>query len=473
MPFDSFLGRNLAAGIATDALEPSKKVNSPPEPSRRLLRVIGRAGWASLLVLFIVFLIQQVLLISQGQTDFCQDYIGAQRLLQNLPIYTPLHCWRGILIVPTPQEFDTHPPFTVLLFLPFGLLSKVQATAVWGFLCLTTYLLSGVILLEVLGWRTLRGLALFVAGSALWAPFLHAQLYLNLPQMLFLLLVGAWWLEQHGHQRWAGILLGLAGLIKIWPLGLLLWAMMRRQWGLAVTGGITFLLGSGLALIILGPEAYIGYLGPVQANELYWIPNPNNGSLMGALVRPMTGDPAYHVAPLFLGLSLQTGVRVSEILAGGFLLAILVFLWWTSQRLQHQTQHFLGQGVLIVAFLLVFPLNWDASWIVLLLPLTMILLTLRQVQRPPRWWFTGFGASLLLLVIPQNWSVSFSFLLLKATSPLLVGTGIVSMGIGAYAQLLLLSLQVWLLWQACRPERHPMPSIKALVPDEEVHLREV
>ena len=179
--------------------------------------LLGTTGWATLLVLGLLVLIWQVVLTSQSHSDFCQDYIASLRLLQGQPPYQPLHLWPGYRACTMPIDYDIHPPFLMLFFAPLALLPKVPAFLIWGFLSLAAYLASGLLLLRALGWYSLRGVALFVAGSVLWEPLIEAEGIQNLGQVLLLLLVVAWLLERRGRAGWAGGMLGLATLMKLWP----------------------------------------------------------------------------------------------------------------------------------------------------------------------------------------------------------------------------------------------------------------
>src|SRR5262249_20582791 len=149
--------------------------------------------------------------------------------------------------------------------LPFGLLPRMPAYIFWGLMCLLCYLVTGYLLLREVGWLSLRGTALFVFASLCWPVFRGAEQFQNLPQLTTLLLVVAWLLERRGHTRWAGGILGVASLLKIWPAVFLASALIRRRMQLACTGGLTLLLGTLLTLPFLGPEAYGTYPDAVRA----------------------------------------------------------------------------------------------------------------------------------------------------------------------------------------------------------------
>ena len=336
-------------------------------------------GWGALLALGLSLLVWQVVLTSQGTNDFCQDYIAAQRLVHGEMPYLPLHSWAGYSACPVALPYDAHPPLSILFFVPFALLPKTSAALLWGLCSLVAYLTSGVLLLKELGWRVLPGMALFTLGSSFWTPLALAQQTQNLEQLLLLLLVAAWFLERRGHSGWAGALLGLAAALKLWPVGLLLGALIWRRWRLALVSGAVICLALAVTLMVPGPAAYAAYLGPVRVSELNSVPARASISLVGAIARVFIGYPAHpSLPPLVTGLSLPSAVLVGEIIAMLFLLLVLAMLWWKSKREPGPAAALLGQGVLITALLLTFPLSWYQSLIVLLLPLTTMLLALRQ-----------------------------------------------------------------------------------------------
>jgi hypothetical protein len=361
------------------------------------------ALWGVLLTLGMIPLVLQVPAVSQGTSDFCQDYIASARVLHGLAPYLPLHCWSALIKIPAPVEYDAHPPFSILLFLPLALLPKVTATMIWGFGCLAMYLLSGALLLRALGWLSLRNAALFVLGSLLWPPSILAENVQNFAQLLLLLLISAWLLGRKKHDSWAGWLLGLASLFKIWPVLLLVESLIQRRWRLALVGGVTIALGLLLTLGILGPGAYAAYIGPVQANEHYWIPSEGNISLTGAVARPLLGDVATPLPSIIQGIPPEQAVLLGEILAGSLLIGTLFFLWWCRRKTISEVTELLSQSLLITVSLLVFPITWLWGLITILLPCAMLLLALRLLPRPPRWWFVLLAAGVLPMLLHHSW----------------------------------------------------------------------
>lgn len=418
-------------------------------------KLLYRLTWGLLLLGGLFFLILQVVFISQKPvTDFCQDYQAARYVLQGLSPYLPVHCGSAYGRLPAPVEYDAHPPFSVLLVLPLGLLPKLSASLLWGLVCLASYLAAGWLLLKELGWRSLGGIALFVAGSAVFPSFIDAEKIQNFGQILTLLLVAAWVLERRGHATWAGALIGLAGLLKIWPAALLLGALLLRRWPLVRSGAVTLVAGSLLALLVLGPSANLAYLGPVQANEQYWVPSEVNLSVVGVVVRPLAGyhgptNPSYVIPSLVQGFSLAGAVLLGEIVALAFLMGTLVFLWWQRKQQMSEAGQLLSYGLLVTVMLLVFPTTWYWSMITLLLPGATLFLALRRIHRPPTWWWLALEASLLMpfgLDFPIGWAAGT----LLHTYPAGFFTGWIALlfDLPTIGVLVFSGLQAWLLWQA-------------------------
>jgi hypothetical protein len=437
-----------------ESIPPGRR--APLSSRARLFWLLSTTGWAAALTLGLLVLIWQVVLVSQSHSDFCQDYIASMRLLQGQPPYQPLHLWPGFRACTMPIDYDIHPPFLMLFFAPLALLPKVPAFLVWGFLSLAAYLASGVLLLRELGWYSLRGVALFVAGSLLWEPLIEAEGIQNLGQVLLLLLVVAWLLERKGRAGWAGTLLGLATLMKLWPAAFLLGAVGRKQWRLAVFGGLTILGGVALTFIAPGPGTYLLYLGPIQSAALTSVPNETNISLVGLLTRPWTGfrdplwSPAFVFPPLARGLNLTQSVHLGEAVAGLLLVGVIVLIAWCMRRAPTEPVALLGEGLLVIALLLVFPYGWYAGLITLLLPGTTLILALRQLPKLSRWWWALLGVAVVPLIRPEITVALYPHWMPALQRAGLAGWGTVLVDIPTFALLLLTGVYASLLWWASK-----------------------
>ncbi len=437
-------------GPAQGTHDKNASIETPNTSRAHLLWLLRVVGWGVLLVLCGLMLVNQVFTASREMSDFCQDYTAARRLTQGIPVYLPLRCWSdsGIVHVPAPLEYDAHPPPSILLIWPLSLLPMVPAAALWGLISLAAYLTSGFLLLRALGWRSLRNFALFVVGSLFWQPFIYSQTLQNTGQMLLVLLVGAWLLERR-NAGWAGALIGLAGLLRVWPAVLLLVALIQHRWRLFWSGITTLLLGTIVTTLAMGPGAYAAYLGPVRASELYWIPTEGNISLVSAVVRPLTGyrDPPLVLSPLVSGVGLEQAALLGQILAGILLVAALVLLWWCGRRAPGEPVNLLSQGLMVTVLLLIFPLTWLWELILLLLPLTTIILALRQLPRPPRRWFALVALGLLPQLGPYYLNAFLEWLASRQVQGL-AGSETLLFGVPTYGLLLFAGAQAWLLWKA-------------------------
>jgi hypothetical protein len=290
-----------------------------------------------------------------------------------------------------------------VLFAPFGLLAQIPATLLWGFLSLAAYMVSGWLLIRALRWKVLPGLGLFAIGSVLWQPVIQATEYLNLEQVLLLLLVGVWLLKRRRKDTWAGVLLGIASLLKVWPLVILVIPLLQRRWRLVVVTASVTLLGCSLALLLEGPSAFLDYIGPVRVIEQAWVAagKVENISIVGAVTGLLTRyrGASAPLIPLVPGIKPGMAVFVGEVLGAILLGCGMWLLWWKRRTLQGEVGDLLAFSLVLTLILLAFPLTWPASIIVGLLPVTTLVVALRHQIRPPGWWWWILGTSLVLMNI--------------------------------------------------------------------------
>jgi hypothetical protein len=91
--------------------------------------------WLTLLCIGVgSFVLGTIRAATGSQTDFCQDYSSAVALLHGQAVYHPIHCNNAYLYLPGRVEYNSHPPTSIVLFAPFGLLAEIPATLLWGFL---------------------------------------------------------------------------------------------------------------------------------------------------------------------------------------------------------------------------------------------------------------------------------------------------------------------------------------------------
>jgi hypothetical protein len=202
-----------------------------------------------------------------------------------------------------------------------------------------------------------------VALLLICSPFRQqvGQGQLNLP--LLLLLTGIWLADRSGRLCWAGVLLGLATAVKLFPGFLFLYFVARREWKAVVVGTLSVVLLTGLTAVVLGPSTYQAYVSEVLPEVDRFRSGWINASLAGFWTKLF--DPATdheRVQPVW---------RVPVLARLGWLLSALLIVGlvgWTAWQARTQEQRDRAFGLAVTGMLLVSPITWDHYFLLLVLP---------------------------------------------------------------------------------------------------------
>jgi uncharacterized membrane protein len=210
--------------------------------------------------------------------------------------------------------------------------------------------------------------ALLTLALALWPPTLHCFEKGQWSIWLAALLAAGLRSFEAGRPRRAGLAFGLAAALKVTPVVLLGFLLLRRRRAavaLLVTGGLAALV----ALVAVGPGAWMAFLAESPHNAAVWAPwIANTASLDGVYTRLLTSNPfsqAWFVAPRFAAAAFGlTELALLAAALGGAL---------PSRRHRAMTQA--SERRLLAAWLtlpvLLNPLGWSHVVLMLLAPLAV------------------------------------------------------------------------------------------------------
>ncbi|MBA3825166.1 MAG: DUF2029 domain-containing protein [Ktedonobacterales bacterium] len=347
-------------------------------------RAAGPQRWGRWL--FVAFLLAEVALIALTRLtaaapnggDLCRDFVDAQRLLHGQDPYAPFASCGDL-------HHSPHPPLALLLVVPLAWLPIGAAAFVWDLLMLAA--LGGALWLV---WDELRPqvdprwVAVGLAVILVWTPLQDTWLEAQIGPLVLLLLVLAWRARRHGQAALAGGWLAVATLIRVYPVLLFAYPLLRREWRLA-RGGV--IVGGVITLVTLplfGVPSYLRYLfveAPGASAE--WVNDAHNVAWRGWLGSVFVGSNTIH--PLLAA----AGV-VGPLFGSGVVVALAALLWrgWNARAavlgtVKDDAVWLLG----IPVMLLVSPLAWPHYFTVLLLPWLVVLADAARARRmtPSAW----------------------------------------------------------------------------------------
>jgi hypothetical protein len=307
-------------------------------------------------------------------TDFYQEWASARNYLRGEFLYTDQRATiPGYLqkqdLSPHDQtiEVNAHPPTAVLLAVPLARLSYQNAALVWNVASL------GMLLLSL--WLVCKGLRIRVS---IWSVFPAATLLLfctpllmqlrlgQLNLVLLLLLVGAWAADRSRRPWLAGVCLGTAAAIKLFPAFLFLYFVFRGQWKSVIAGAISVLALGAFTAALFGVETFQYYFFTVVPRVAKFRGLWANASVVGFWTKLFDPPHEYpRVVPIWpnkgaawLGIVLSCSV-------------IVVILASAIRRAKSLPERDLAFGLAVTAMLMVSPITWDHYLLLLLVPLAV------------------------------------------------------------------------------------------------------
>lgn len=357
-----------------------------------------------LLIIFIIsFFIQFRITRSQTKVnDLCQDYLVSKFFLTSQPIYQLFPaklCWQNDY--PFGYQYSPHPPTSILLILPLAFLNLYQATLIWDILNIFLYFFSLIILFKIAGKVNYKAVIIAFCISSLWIPLYigYASRNFNFV-ILFLLSLALYSIPR--NPKISGFLIAIASMFKLWPIIFLGLGILNKKYlNYFISGVITFMLGTLISLAIFGPNTYLDYINKALPYEHLFLPYINNVSLTSMLEKSSIGItlPYYPPPPM--------------IIKNIIFLTYFILLTLTLTRIFHffvikrnsipvEKLSYITYSTFMVFVFVFFPLTWDGSSFLLLIPLSILIRYLKSFKPYlNRISLTQLSLGYILLWMPQ------------------------------------------------------------------------
>ena len=340
--------------------------------------------------------------------DFEAEWLSARNYFANVAVYEPRDesvrrypdgpVLRGLV----GGETNPHPPTSILVTLPVGLLTYANAFFAWNVVSLMALVTSLLLISRSLSitWnaaRVLRVYSLALVCSPLNAQTYHGQLNL----LLLIMIVGAWAADRRGGAATAGILLGAATVIKLFPGLLFIFPALQRRWRVLAWGGLTMGALTLATVATLGTSAFRDYFATSAPTISEWRSAWGNLSLFGLwskLFDPSARQAAGLVNPVWRN---ETIARFATVASD---LALLAVLAYTVARARSRPQRDVAFSLAVIVTLLVSPVLWSHYLVLLLLPIVVLWTTLPASSALR--WTVGIMAC-VLWINPGIWWLLF------------------------------------------------------------------
>jgi hypothetical protein len=322
--------------------------------------------------------------------DFFQEWSSARNFFEGRPIYDSLEtAYDRYLGYPRTADqhmavrINGHPPTAVLIALPFGLLSYPDALLAWNLLSLAATAGGIALVCWQLNWRP--GVwAIFPVMIALLLCFPFRQ-HIRLGQLnlLLLLLISATWAaDRRGHWVWAGIWLGSATAIKIFPGFLILYWLLQRWWrprerlwrpaAMTLASFAAFTLAT---VAVLGTEPFHDFatkaLPAIRPSWSGW----SNLSLTSYWIKLFDPAASERVTPIVASTTIAwTLVAASSAI-------VLALLVTAARKTNCASTDFLFAAT-VLGMLLLSPVTWSHYLVILWLPAAILWPAIFKLRTP-------------------------------------------------------------------------------------------
>jgi hypothetical protein len=304
--------------------------------------------------------------------DFAQEWLAAKNYWAGTPVYAPQTqsfaqhtniVTDGGIVIP----WNAHPPASVLLSLPFGLLPYREAHLVWNLISFCLLLVSVWVILRELNlrfrfWWVFPAIVVLLLAYPVYIHILQGQLNF----LVLFLLTLAWVADRRDYTGWAGVAVGLATALKLAPGFVFVYFLFARRWRAILTGGAAFLAVNAVTLGFFGWSEFLTYIYQAVPSVTTYETTWRNVSLVGYWLRIFNPQPQEKIIPLIYSPAVSWGLlMVSRLLVIG----AVAWLAWRAQSVARRDRAFAAS---IVGMLLLSPVAWTHYFVLLAVPIALM-----------------------------------------------------------------------------------------------------
>lgn len=329
--------------------------------------------------------------------DIAQDAAAARLFVAGVNPYGPVirEAHAALLDVPVAGTFPhfPHPPFSLLVSFPLAFVPFEVGAGLWfGFTLALIVLFAALLAGEAAPgtasatWRTTLLLLL-------WPPVLYNLEKGQWSILLAVLLAAGWRALSRGHSRAGAAWLGAAAAVKVFPVVIGAYLVLRSVRLAAWFGGVGVVL-TAVPLVWIGVDAFPAFIAESRSNMPYWESFPSvMFSIHGALSRLLVGgqwaEPWTH-APL--------AARVIEAVVVAGLLGTAV--WMSLQARRSRIDEAVAFAGWVVLLPMLNPQSLGHNGVLVALPLVLLARTLERSSAAWQRW--TWAAALVLVSLPKQ-----------------------------------------------------------------------
>lgn len=293
-------------------------------------------------------------------TDLGQDYHAASALRAGNSIY---------------DGINHHVPFVAVLSTPLTFMEFRTAFILWG--ALSIVLLFVCIFIVARGLELKLGLWwLILPGMMLsWYPFVAHVALGQWSLIIATLIFGAWLAMKKGKDNSAGLLLGVAAAIKLFPGIFGLYLLVQRRWRALAFMMLAFSSCTLVSLAVVGFNDFRAFIySDILSNSSNFVRYPLNHSLWGMTYRLFTSNG--YVAPLIDAPAIAHAVTT--------LLCLMIcgVLFLGTRRTVNEHAKDIAYSATAVAMLIISPLTWQHALVILVLPFGILFVLSNAINSP-------------------------------------------------------------------------------------------
>ncbi len=253
-----------------------------------------------------------------------------------------------------PDYFSNYvyPPFVVLFFVPFALLSLPTASILFLVISVVSYFLGIYFCLKAITKLSFGSFAFIAALGMVSFPtkFTLGMGQVNL--LIFFLLSLAFYFWKTKRKGISGALLGICFAIKFFPLLVLFYLIINKEWKILRTSLCVFLLFSLGVVFIIGTKTHEYYITHVLPGILHsYQAGYYNQAFSGFFAR--------------LPLDPQFGLLLKTVLSAIFVFVTFIGIYLSRKKKKTKD---VALTLVITLSLLVNPFSWQHHFVWLILP---------------------------------------------------------------------------------------------------------